>query len=103
PPTPPPHTSPLPLHDALPIFRCPPRNQNREPARRGQAAAEPSPVVRCRGRGRADAPRAHGARVPARDLVRRGFLVLPVHGAAPGDRKSTRLNSSHQIISYAVF
>src|SRR5258708_28468516 len=23
--------------------------------------------------------------------------------AAPGDRKSTRLNSSHQIISYAVF
>src|SRR5258708_15007423 len=25
------------------------------------------------------------------------------HAAALGDRKSTRLNSSHQIISYAVF
>src|SRR5947208_7410911 len=29
---------------------------------------------------------------------------LPANGrGAPGDRKSTRLNSSHQIISYAVF
>src|SRR5947208_10729099 len=27
----------------------------------------------------------------------------PVAPAAPQDRKSTRLNSSHQIISYAVF
>src|SRR5258708_25757870 len=26
-----------------------------------------------------------------------------IHGAAVQDRKSTRLNSSHQIISYAVF
>src|SRR5258708_27771609 len=25
------------------------------------------------------------------------------HAVEPGDRKSTRLNSSHQIISYAVF
>src|SRR5438552_10275631 len=35
-----------------------------------------------------------------------GFHDVPVgkprHGSAP-DRKSTRLNSSHQIISYAVF
>src|SRR5258708_29354674 len=28
--------------------------------------------------------------------------ALPIHGEL-GDRKSTRLNSSHQIISYAVF
>src|SRR5438552_8262506 len=28
---------------------------------------------------------------------------LAVAAPAPGDRKSTRLNSSHQIISYAVF
>src|SRR5258708_9333076 len=27
----------------------------------------------------------------------------PPRGEATGDRKSTRLNSSHQIISYAVF
>src|SRR2546426_8903476 len=34
------------------------------------------------------------------------FLHLFVHGgraAARGDRKSTRLNSSHLVISYAVF
>src|SRR5256885_10823527 len=28
---------------------------------------------------------------------------LPAAAAAPGDRKSTRLNSSHLVISYAVF
>src|SRR5687768_17898682 len=27
----------------------------------------------------------------------------PLHAAPPGDRKSTRLNSSHGYISYAVF
>src|SRR5947208_7461034 len=33
-----------------------------------------------------------------------GYLPVIFFGAAtPGDRKSTRLNSSHQIISYAVF
>src|SRR5258708_11567708 len=50
------------------------------------------------------------------DLVRfnrpAGWLVLVwptlaalwvAAGGFPGDRKSTRLNSSHQIISYAVF
>src|SRR5256885_4630851 len=33
------------------------------------------------------------------------FLVVEVeyHGAAATDRKSTRLNSSHLVISYAVF
>src|SRR5258708_32091900 len=30
-----------------------------------------------------------------------GLSVIPLHGVE--DRKSTRLNSSHQIISYAVF
>src|SRR5207244_5324218 len=30
-------------------------------------------------------------------------LVKPMPGNAATDRKSTRLNSSHQIISYAVF
>src|SRR5258708_31430337 len=38
-------------------------------------------------------PLAHGEA-----LVR--VLLTPIH---PSDRKSTRLNSSHQIISYAVF
>src|SRR5687768_17817831 len=29
--------------------------------------------------------------------------LTPVHATVPGDRKSTRLNSSHGYISYAVF
>src|SRR5256885_7454144 len=38
-------------------------------------------------------------------LVRyQGFLASRISGTpAPGDRKSTRLNSSHLVISYAVF
>src|SRR5207244_12632652 len=35
--------------------------------------------------------------------VRRVIAVTFFLGSALGDRKSTRLNSSHQIISYAVF
>src|SRR3712207_9430211 len=35
--------------------------------------------------------------------ARRGLKVLPVVAGSPGDRKSTRLNSSHANISYAVF
>src|SRR3712207_7622704 len=65
----------LSLHDALPICRC---------------------VARCWGRivggggGRA-AGRPHAGRPPA--------AAVP----GPQDRKSTRLNSSHANISYAVF
>src|SRR5258708_25501959 len=32
-----------------------------------------------------------------------GAAYADVYGRLPTDRKSTRLNSSHQIISYAVF
>src|SRR5258708_12587154 len=35
--------------------------------------------------------------------VRKNRRSRPWSGMAKGDRKSTRLNSSHQIISYAVF
>src|SRR5258708_28113090 len=31
------------------------------------------------------------------------WLTIKLIGGSKGDRKSTRLNSSHQIISYAVF
>src|SRR2546430_13118743 len=44
----------------------------------------------------AAAARAHRARAPRQDRRRH----LPAY---PGDRKSTRLNSSHSQISYAVF
>src|SRR5438552_12752090 len=35
--------------------------------------------------------------------LRRSVVLSSAHKYAEGDRKSTRLNSSHQIISYAVF
>src|SRR2546421_12274509 len=44
-----------------------------------------------------DAPVAHHGRAVERVVIR------VVHGDLDGDRKSTRLNSSHDQISYAVF
>src|SRR5947208_10106125 len=69
----------LSLHDALPIFRRRSFVSDRDAVR----AAAPS--TDSRRRSRAASPR------PSAD------------GHTGGDRKSTRLNSSHQIISYAVF
>src|SRR5256885_10645501 len=50
----------------------------------------------------------HGARVPcesdltkAADILNDGKRIVILAGQ--GDRKSTRLNSSHLVISYAVF
>src|SRR2546426_12580754 len=64
----------LSLHDALPIWRR-----------------------------RAD-PRGVGARpAPRREDLRRGRGLRDDRGRLPQDRKSTRLNSSHLVISYAVF
>src|SRR5687768_18157664 len=57
------------------------------------------------GRRRADRPASAGARARLRDLARRFRGRLPSSAAGHGqeDRKSTRLNSSHGYISYAVF
>src|SRR5690348_8768292 len=61
------------------------------------------------GHGGADRPPAPGPRdgrvAPRRDRVgdRRGPRSRAVAGPVCGDRKSTRLNSSHPSISYAVF
>src|SRR5947208_8030948 len=52
-----------------------------------------------RHRAEAPAPRAGSTAPPHRSREDARGL----HGRAGGDRKSTRLNSSHQIISYAVF
>src|SRR5436190_9874972 len=71
--------STLSLHDALPISRRALLLQPRAPQRVGRRRAGPRP--------RAD-------RLPE-DEARRV--------ADPRDRKSTRLNSSHTVISYAVF
>src|SRR3712207_7709352 len=70
----------LSLHDALPIYR----------SRRWIGLAE---GFRLGGR----------LGVPARRLVGRQACRAARRRGAPSDRKSTRLNSSHANISYAVF
>src|SRR5690606_41635922 len=80
-------TSTLPLHDALPI--CPPARVTRGPPS-SRRRLRPRPVTR--------SPRRGGAR-------RRCAAGWPARRERDrrGDRKSTRLNSSHVKISYAVF
>src|SRR5205814_10477706 len=76
---------PLSLHAALPIYR-----NRRVPGRRRDAA---------RGEPRCHGPR-EGHHACANRSVHRAHQRAERH---PGDRKSTRLNSSHLGISYAVF
>src|SRR3712207_7010519 len=75
----------LSLHDALPI----------SPAPRGGPGGAAAPAVHAR-RARLLPRQAAGIRAHGGPLRRQG-------GGAEGDRKSTRLNSSHANISYAVF
>src|SRR5207248_8579142 len=98
---PPPQLYTLSLHDALPIYnpRCP------SPATPARTRA---PLRPSGGRGRG--PSLSDGREPLqlnlggkplqRLSVADGFVV---EGLAGSDRKSTRLNSSHRTISYAVF
>src|SRR5205807_8695643 len=79
PPTPPP---PLSLHDALPI--CPPAGASVAPA------PGPGPPNTLR-------------RLPSDTVPASGVNRKQRSRRKPQDRKSTRLNSSHLVISYAVF
>src|SRR5205814_8419676 len=84
------------LHDALPIWRG--RDDwGSQPGHRGAVGARA--VV-----GADPRRRDHGVAGP-RDLRRRRRGSAPTTARAPTapDRKSTRLNSSHLGISYAVF
>src|SRR5207244_8808515 len=99
-PCPPP---PLPLHDALPIS---PRARARARRREARTGRAPSWSRRRRRPGSL----LLGPRVDVRDRLEEpeGVGLLSLEGIASddrteADRKSTRLNSSHQIISYAVF
>src|SRR3712207_8853473 len=77
----------LSLHDALPIFRC-----------GGTCRVEPSREpwrVDIMFRMMLDQPQCMSAKA--------GQLLIPRHACGRADRKSTRLNSSHANISYAVF
>src|SRR5256885_9281045 len=76
----------LPLHDALPICQAGGRDEDR------------GHPVRARGRQEGGRVGLAGDRPPA------GAAPAGAgHRAADADRKSTRLNSSHLVISYAVF
>src|SRR5699024_12365132 len=77
-PPPTPTTSSLSLHDALPILHQPVHNAGVE-----VVAAQPG--------------------VAAGGQHREGAVLDLDDGHVEGDRKSTRLNSSHVSISYAVF
>src|SRR5256885_8380205 len=95
----PPELSPLPLHAAFPI--CPPHLA-------GAAALRAGLRRRARFRARSLAGRARlGPRDGelALDAEDRFFEGQPQVESKVGtpDRKSTRLNSSHLVISYAVF
>src|SRR5256885_12787413 len=65
---------------------------SRPPARRGLRERRHPPVARGPGASRGGAVAAGGV-----------SLLRGVRGIPPADRKSTRLNSSHLVISYAVF
>src|SRR5205807_3681140 len=101
PPTPAIYT--LSLHDALPICAVESlrrlrqaRAGEREHLRRDVDAAHTprAPLERRQQPARSHPRVEHVARPVARELE---------HGREPVDRKSTRLNSSHLVISYAVF
>src|SRR5207244_12212012 len=77
----------LSLHDALPICL------------RGRA----TPGGRERAAGRAGKPRVVREHLAVHTSGAAAVRVQPAHQKPARDRKSTRLNSSHQIISYAVF
>src|SRR5690606_40035422 len=86
------------LHDALPIYRWEPN-----PPDTPTPPPPPSPAA-CLERG--CTPRTAGAARCCRPLPDQTRRSPPRSGsgeAAPPDRKSTRLNSSHVKISYAVF
>src|SRR5207244_9560572 len=92
---PPTDTSTLSLHDALPISTVHPT-----------ASSTTTYVVAASGppAGSSSSTRTWSSRMirtPSPTRSRRGITSAVVTGTE--DRKSTRLNSSHQIISYAVF
>src|SRR5688572_31581726 len=71
----------------------------------GAVAAKVGDLPDARGYERRHTGEIGGRANDAQDQIRRGGAIVGDnrHGEVPGDRKSTRLNSSHSQISYAVF
>src|SRR5207247_9651531 len=91
----PPEHSPLSLHAALPIFR---------PSRNGTFVVIRYSTVDRNGRPVTTTDYGSVFRGVTTDGKANAAAVVPLERLEPpGDRKSTRLNSSHEWISYAVF
>src|SRR3712207_6873895 len=80
----------LSLHDALPIWGA--SGETDLPLERAPAGVPPRTGVPCM-----------STHSPLTRRLAAVALALPLSLATSGDRKSTRLNSSHANISYAVF
>src|SRR5207253_9906179 len=93
----PPEIHTLSLHDALPI------SVDGYPEYAVVDTAEVRARFLQRGEFDADVPHQPAVRGPRRPPVRRSRRLAVVHQQRLRDRKSTRLNSSHVAISYAVF
>src|SRR5207244_4667345 len=98
-----PATHTLSLHDALPISGkgIPPETSQERigPPRQRAPRQQPSPP--CRGDSSTkEVLRKRDKRLNRRNAVRDSSETSPTTSCLPPDRKSTRLNSSHQIISY---
>src|SRR5690606_41990165 len=94
---------PLSLHAALPI--CPPPPGARRAPRCGGGSprrSEDHGGSRARALGGGEPPHGRDVTRPARLLVPQPGSSRPGEGVVTGDRKSTRLNSSHGKISYVV-
>src|SRR5207247_10807816 len=92
----PPYTSPLSLHDALPISKSNAMGRSVTPSPRPPFMYSPRLIMPvCATSSVATSASVHHTLVPPGG-------VIPA-AAADTDRKSTRLNSSHEWISYAVF
>src|SRR5437588_2224759 len=87
---------PLSLHDALPI------SQDRGPRDRSPVAP-PDRAAAGRQRHRDPDRGGRAALAVLREEPRSVLRPARLHREGPLDRKSTRLNSSHTVISYAVF
>src|SRR5439155_22018946 len=98
--TPPPEPYTLSLHDALPI--SPVRSASFQP--KGVAITPPAQSTVLAGRVSLESPRLN-VTPPASMFVTITLLITSTPSRVTNieDRKSTRLNSSHVAISYAVF
>src|SRR5207249_11734861 len=100
-PPPPPHTSPLPLPAALPICSSPSRSISPPIGQQYFAFVTTSSAWAPSNVNPSSLSRSHEFRCPERQARQEPHHAIS--SAQTGDRKSTRLNSSHVSTSYAVF